>query len=222
MQKTHSQSKEKQNMTFKPAMTVKKEYAEKAFDIWGLKRAGSQFTIVEDLKVTASPRAGKKTLPGREGKTGVVLEVALIKVSDGIFEKDMQLTEYEWQKLNEVRPDGLISLKGSTFGFEGDKLIFVGVALQDIQGNQLGTEKDREIAKQNSTNAPGQTNDTLALRIKGLKEAMALTASLGTKVDSAVLIKIAERFEPGNALGLISSAKNSGDIMEKDNIYYVV
>jgi len=208
-------------MTFKPAMTVKKEAAEKPFDFFMLRRSGAQFTIVEDLKVSAIPRSGRKSIIGKDGKK-FQWEVALIKANDGTFEKDLELGEAEWQKLNEVRPDGLVSLKGSTFVFQGEKLVFVGVVLQDMQGNQLGTEKDREIASKTAQVAPGQVNDTLALRIQALKPAMELTASLGTKVDAAIMIKIAERIEPGNALGLISSAKNSGDISERDGIYYVV
>jgi len=55
-------------MTFKPAITVKKEYAEKPFDLFGFRMANRQFTITEDLKVSQAPRMSRKTGTSRDGK----------------------------------------------------------------------------------------------------------------------------------------------------------
>jgi hypothetical protein len=196
-------------MAFKPALTVKKEYAEKPFDLWQFRGTNRQFTIIEDLKVTQNPRMGKKSGTTKEGKA-YSFDVACIKVADGLFEKDMQLGEGDWLAINKVRPDNMLTLRGATYAYQGNELTFIGIATPDMNENFT----KRAESPKDATNA-----STLDSRVAQLREAIKLTASLGTTVNAAVAIKIAESIEPGNALSLISSAKNAGEICENQGIF---
>lgn len=201
-------------MTFKPALTVKKEYAEKPFDLFGFRGSNRQFTVVEDLKVNQNPRMGRKTGTSKDGKQ-YSFEVALLKVSDGIFEKDMQLSETDWQKINVVRPDNLLSLKGVTYAYQGQELVFVGIVTPDMNEN---FQKPQQSPK----DAPGQTNSSQVdgLYLK-LAQGITFCSTIGQKTTKDVVIQIARNIvQPGQDVeAFIYAAKMAGWLVERDGIY---
>jgi len=186
---------------------LKKEYMETPF--WfSMFGPGSQITIVEDLPRNKPMRFYMKPDTKRGGPA---YASNLIKITDGFSEKDLDLSKTSAQRLFLNLPDNIQNLKGCTFANDNGRWIFVA---------QTDTSLNSGFPQ--PTRAPEHEQSTLDLRIRALKEAMSLTASLGTKIDSKIMIVLAERFEPGNALGLIGSAKNSGQIMEKEGTFYTV
>lgn len=193
----------------KTALGIRKEFSEKPFTLYDL--WGKTFTIIEDLPTNKPVRERTE----HSKKNGNAYQAYLIRIEEGMFQKDLSLYESELEKLFMALPTSLVNFRGATVEVTKDReLKYQGMVTQDMQGNPLASRAE------SPKDAPGTTiTDTLDSRIARLREAVKFTASIGTPVSAAVIIKIAESIEPGNALGLISSAKNAGEITENAGIF---
>ena len=195
------------------AKQSKKEYAEQPFSLNGL--VGCQFTIEEKLGISEIPRVVKKQT--KDGKK--VYEVIALKISDGIFEKDMHIFENEWKQLCTALPDSIVNLQGvnlkvnrnsSTLQF---KFEYIGVVRQDMDGNQYNngnTSAPVQDAPGSTQTAPTDTGN----QIKALHAAIELNQKMKIDTDISKLIIIADSIRHGDALGLIEAAKKEGWICE--------
>jgi len=197
----------------KTALGIRKEFSEKPYTLWDLR--GKVFTIVEDLPSNKPIR--EKMEQSKKNPNAKPYLTFLIKVEEGMFQKDLSLYESELMNIFMAAPATLVNYRGCTFEVSNNlnkNLKYQGTVAQDMQGNRLADRAE------SPKDAPGQANaSTLDSRIAQFREAIKFTASIGTTVNAAVAIKIAETIEPGNALGLISSAKNAGEIIEKAGIF---
>lgn len=192
-------------MTFGSPLETQKAYAEKPFDFWYFKRAqNKQFTIEEDIKIGGRIRSKKEMT--RYGEK----EYGYIKVSDGIFVKDLKVSESEWMSLCVKLPKTLISLKGVTMAFNGEYIEFVSAEMPPVNGNGNG-------ASQQPTAAPQQPSKDMTLR--QFAEALLMDEKLGRTRDIKSVMAIAETLNPGDALGLIKAAKDGGYIIEDKGAY---
>jgi len=199
----------------KPAKATKKEYAEQPFTINAL--IGSQFTIEENLGISVCPRI--KKVPTKDGKS--VYDVVALKVSNGIFEKDLHLFESDWKKLCYALPEGLISLQGVTMKSVRDQNNPLWTNFEYIGVYPRGF--DENVPKP-SQDAPGQTNEApteIGRQIHALVSAMETTAKVGVEITAKVMTTLAESIKPGDALGLINAAKKEGWIFEQNGIFRV-
>ena len=202
----------------KPAKATKKEYAEQPFTINAL--IGSQFTIEENLGISVCPRI--KKVPTKDGKA--VYDVVALKVSNGIFEKDLHIFESDWKKLCYALPEGLISLQGVTLKPSRDpnnplwtKFEYVGISPQNMEGSQYNNGNPVQ-------GAPGQTNEApteIGRQVHALVSAMETTGKIGVDINAKVMTTLAESIKPGDALGLIDAAKKEGWIFEQKGIFRV-
>ncbi len=199
-------------MTIECAKKTKKEYAEKPFSLWDFRGNGKQFTIEEDLQVSQLPRTGKKEGVSKHGGTPYSMEIAKIRISDGIFEKDLHLSENEWTKLSAAIPDTLLNLKGVVMAYDRDNLTYVGVSSESMNENMPRRSQDAP----GQTNAPSTNQSDLA---RQLSHAIELNFKMGIKTDQATLQKIADAINPGKGLDLIVAAKTEGWVYEKDGIF---
>ena len=199
----------------KPAKATKKDYAEKPFSVYDLKMSGDEVTIEEALNFESScPRIIQVKNYEREGTHDAVG----ITVSNGLFKKDLALTDNDWTKLCASLPSSLITLQGVKFkitsGVEkrSSKFIFLGVARQDLDGNQYNN------ASNFAQDKPGQANEApteIGKQIQALIQGMETTARLNIPIDSKTMTTMADGIRPGDALKLIQETKDMGWIFEQ-------
>lgn len=192
------------------AKQAKKEFAERAFSLNYL--VGNQFTIEEKLGISEVPRT--KTLQTKDGRK--TYEVVAIKISDGVFEKDLHIFETEWNILCNSIPDGLINMQGLTLkvarnsttlrmGFE-----YVGMAKQNMEGEIYKNGNPDNIAPNPVQEAPTEIGN----QIRMLHQGVGLNSKMKIDTDIKKLTEMAEAIRPGDALNLITAAKREGWICE--------
>ena len=126
-------------MAFESAYKTKKDAAERPFDLRGL--VGSQITIEEDLNLSSNPRTCKKEGIVKATGKAYSIPMAAIKASDGMFEKDLQLSEAEWRIVCTSLPNGLRNWRGVMLKISPNpnkfdpKVEYLGIAQQDMNGN---------------------------------------------------------------------------------------
>lgn len=195
----------------KSAKQTQKEYAERPFSFRNL--YNTQFTIEEKLDISANPRSTKKEGVSKYNKP-YSMEIVKVNVSDGVFQKDLEMTEGEWTILCAALPKGLVSLQGVTLKIGRDnttfayKVEYIGIAKQDTEGNLYnGPASQPAEAK---PEMPKQLNDYAIM----LCEAVKMDNTFGRKVDIQVLTKMADTIYPNRALDVIQAAKAGGYISD--------
>ena len=201
----------------KPAKATKKEFAEAPFTVNGL--IGSQFTIEEKLGMSECPRI--KKVPTKDGKK--TYDVVALKVSNGMFEKDLHIFDSEWKQLCAVLPDSLISLQGVALKPTRDpnnplktRFEYVGVYTQDLNGDKYNSGNPKDTSKP-AQGAPGQTNEaptTIASQIQALHAAIETNINTGIKNTPEKVLEIANKIKVGDGEHLMQAAKDAGWIIE--------
>lgn len=197
------------------AKQTKQQYEERPFSFRNL--LNSQFTIEEKLDISANPRITKKEGTSKFGKP-YSMELAKLNISDGVFQKDLEMTEAEWMILSRALPKGLINLQGVTLKIKRDNtgmgydVEYIGVARQDMQGNAYNNAQVAPEQPIISAKAQSDLGSQLA-------HAIELNFKMGIKTDRETLNKMADAINPGKGLDLIVSAKTEGWIYEKDGIF---
>ena len=203
----------------KPAKATKAAYAEKPFSVYDLKMSGDEVTIEEALNFSMScPRIIKvKNFIQEAGKETQYHDAVGITVSNGMFKKDLALSEDEWTKLCAYLPSTLITLQGVRFKVTSgankrdSKFIYLGIARQDIDGNQYNN------ASNFAQDKPGQTNEaptTTASQIQALHAAIETNVNTGIKNTPEKVLEIANKIRPGDGEHLIQAAKDAGWLVE--------
>lgn len=209
----------------KSAKQTRKEYAETPFDFYTLKQSGSEIEIVESLDFeNDKPRVVKVKNFKKQGDTSPdqYHDAIAIKVSDGVFTKDLNMRKDEWIKLCAAFPSTLANLKGVTFrllrghGFD-TKVEYLRVAIQDMEGKpyNTGNTNSNKIAASMEKAQPTQPSPTtIASMIQALHAAIDTNINTGIKNTPEVVLKAAELIKPGDGAHLIQAAKDAGWIVE--------
>lgn len=189
----------------KSALSILKEYAETPFTLWDLR--GRQFTITEDM-----PR-GKiiREKIERNIKYNRDQTYYYIKVQEGLFEKDLKMSESELTSLFLAMPKDLNNFKGATLTVEQGmtkKLNYIGISTDTMNENFPANKLQ---------DAPGQTimptNKADSLT-KQLGQALIFNSQHGITTNKAIILQMATNLKPGDPQGLIDAAKAEGWITE--------
>lgn len=193
----------------KSAKQTKKEYAEKPFSLKYME--GTQFTIEEKLGVSEVPRTNKLI-----SKSGNPYTVVAIKISNGMFEKDMHLFGQEWDDLCAAIPDSLVNMQGLTMKVSRNRatlrpeLEYVGMAVRDAEGKTYSNDNPAVVTPDPKEGAPTEIGN----QIKMLHQGVELNYKMKIDTDIKKLTEMAEAIRPGDALNLITAAKREGWICE--------
>lgn len=193
----------------KSALGVLKDFAEKPYTLWDLR--GKQFTIIEDLRPNSTIR--EKQEPSR--KTGKPLNIYMIKIEEGVFQKDLQMYDSELEKLFLAMPTTLKTFSGATLKVENNMskdLKYIGSVVQDMQGTPLGPT-------QSPGNAPGQTKDQKEGLFCALAQAITFSAKIGAVMTEDKVIQVAQNITKDDPKVFIQAAKMAGWVIERDGIY---
>lgn len=213
-------------MAFNSATQTKKDYAERPFSLRHL--VNTQFTIEEKLDISAKPRTTRKEGISKLQKA-YSFDIAKIKISDGLFSKDLELNESEWTSMCTALPQGLINLLGVTLKVGRDasglgfKFEYIGIARQDMNGNQynsgnIGKASGAIAASMEPTpTQPQDVTTEIGNQIKQLHKALELNQEMKISNTAKEVIAIADKIRPGDALGIIKGAKEQGWITEQAN-----
>lgn len=194
------------------AKQTKQQYEERPFSFRNL--LNSQFTIEEKLDISANPRITKKEGTSKFGKP-YSMELAKLNISDGVFQKDLEMTEAEWMMLSRALPKGLINLQGVTLKIKRDNtgmgydVEYIGVARQDMQGNAYN---NAQVAPEQP--AAQQQAKTINDYAEMLAQAVKQNTALGITTTYPILQKMADQIYPNRALDLIMAAKTKGCIAD--------
>lgn len=193
----------------KPGKVTRQEYAERPFDFYTLKQSGGEITIEESYNwETDKPRVVK--IAGFKDPSQTFEKIAL-KVSDGIFTKDLLMSEGEYTKLMAAFPSTLTNLRGVTFKISRNgldtKIEYLRTERQDLEGNAYNNTASQQTAK---PEVPKQLNDYAIM----LCEAVKTNNSYGIAVTPAILFKMADTIMPNRAMDVIQAAKAGGYITE--------
>ncbi len=205
-------------MEIKSAKQTKKEYAEKPFDFFILKMSGGEITIEESLDFSNDK---PRVVVVKNFKDPLQTHEAIaIKVTDGLFSKELHMKQEEWTKLCAALPSTLLNLRGVTFkvsrgpGFD-TKVEYLRTAIHDFDGKLYNPAQD---ASGQTITTPNQV-DTL---VKQLAQAIELNAKLQHTNDAKTVMTIADSLHPGHAMDLIMGAKAQGWIVESNGIFRCV
>ncbi|MCZ7362868.1 MAG: hypothetical protein O8C58_05995 [Candidatus Methanoperedens sp.] len=195
----------------KSALGVMKEFAEKPFRLWDMR--GKQFTITEDLPKTKIIRETQ----AKAQKTGKPYTLYLIKVQEGIFEKDIQLYESDLETLFMKMPTSLVNYKGATLTLSNDPvspvMTYIGQVTDDMNENF-------PKPTQSPTNTPGPHNDQTEDKYRELAQAITFSQKIGIQTTKDKVLQIAVNIVPGqDAEAFIHGAKMAGWIVERDHIF---
>lgn len=184
---------------------MQKEYMERPFMLRSF-YVGSQFTIVEDHIKSAPLRYKIET----SQKTGKPYGTYLIKINDGYITKDLSLFPDEVISLFRTLPKTILNLNGVTVANENGKWVFVAQTTPDMNENM---PKSNQIA---ASMEPAQIAPTdIGNQIKALYAAMQTNQATAITNSFKVVLDIAEKMRPGDALHLVTEAKKQGWITER-------
>lgn len=195
-----------------------RNYGQKPFTLWELR--GKQFTILENLPISGVIRE----VPEFNEKAKKNLPYYFIHIEDGLFHKDLKMSESELLALFVHAPKGLMNFCGAMFEVDRANkygLKYIGTATQDINGNRLGTNTSMST-QSTPISQPQQPQDQKSLFMQKMIGSMRALESVGLSVDAAKLTKMCDAMSPGNALELIAAAKSQGLIVESQGIFKVI
>jgi hypothetical protein len=184
------------------------KYEKTPFDLYRLR--GQEFTILEDLPVDGEMRQIRK-----KNKWDQLKDFFFLKIEQGLFQKDLEMTENEMLALFIAMPKAIKNYKGVMVAVAQDnkmKLTYIGTTDKDVHGN---------IISQQTQTAQEAHTDQRDLFVKKLTSSIVTLQALGNKVDAQVVMKICENMTPGKALELFQYAKTKGAIHEVDGVYKV-
>lgn len=188
----------------KSALSIVKEYKETPFEMWNLRN--KQITIIEDLPKSKNIR---EKIEHNE-KYNKNQTYYYIKVQEGLFEKDMKLTENQLTQLFLVLPQDMMNFKGAILTVIQDGLnrefSYVGRSPEGMNENFPSNATEQPAKPE----MPRQLNDYAVM----LWEAVKFNENLGVKVPYPVLQTMADKIYPNHALDVITAAKTAGYITE--------
>lgn len=190
------------NQPAKPPATFGSLQNSFVFKLYQMK-ANDQFTVIEDI-----PRSKVIRSTPRLSSKGNTYPVLLIKVSKDGFEADIEMMESEFQAIVITCPKDTPNLKGHTFAFDGYRWSDVSA-----DNSPYGFQPNVPL------NAP--MTSQIDQQLKSLCDGIKAADLIGAQVNTPILMKIAEKVIPGDALGIITYAKTKGAIYEKDGVYKV-
>ena len=193
-----------------PAEMLRK-YETSPFSLYELR--GKQFVILEDQPINKTMR--EKT--EHNEKYNKDYTAFFLHVENGLFHKDLKMTETEMLSVFLNMPKGIQNLQGSIFEVDRNNklgLKYIGLTSQDINGNPIG-----KIDSQFGT--PQQPQDQKDIFLRKLLNSIQTLDELGNRVDAPYVMKICENISPGKALDLFQYAKTKGAIREENGAYKV-
>lgn len=197
----------------KSALSIVKEYKETPFEFYRL--VNKQITIIEDLPRSKNIRERIE----HNDKYNKNITYYYIKVQEGLFEKDLKLTENQLTQLFLVLPQDMLNFKGATLTVIQDGLNREFSYVGHAEGmNENFHPKSSDIAKSMEP-ATSQQSKPMSDMGSQLAHAIELNFKMGIKTDRETLSKMADAINPGKGLDLIVSAKTEGWIYEKDGIF---
>ena len=189
-----------------------KEYERKPFTLWDLK--GKEFTIIESQPTNKNMRETSEINKWNKSQA-----FFFIKIEQGLFQKDLKMTENEMLAVFCALPKGISDYQGSMLSVDRDNKMgikYLGRTNQDLQGNRIGdTQSPMPMLHQ------PQQQDQRDIFLTKLINSIRVLDELGNKVDAAYVMKICENISPGKALDLFQYAKTKGVIREENGAYKV-
>jgi len=179
------------------------------FKLSRLSVINEQFTIVEDMPRNKRPRTALREYKVKKPGGAGCYQVILIRISNNGFEADLEMLEGEQSILSTALPKDIENFKGSTLAFDGRHWVYV-----------CGTMPD--VGYPSQPQATPQSIDPKDANLKKLVDMIKASELMEMATSGAIVIKMAEKISPGNALELIAYAKGKGAVYEKDGNYKAV
>ena len=194
-----------------PAEMLRK-YETSPFSLYELR--GKQFVILEDQPINKTMREKQE----HNEKYNKDYTAFFLHIENGLFHKDLKMTETEMLSVFLNMPKGIQNLQGSIFEVDRNNkfgLKYVGYTSQDINGNPIGKGSPQVGMPQQ------EPQDQKEMFLTKLLNSIRTLDELGNKVDAAYVMKICENISPGKALDLFQYAKTKGVIREENGAYKV-
>lgn len=207
---------EQKELKAKTLKQTRQEYAEKSFDLYNLMRSGSEITIEERLDFS-NDKVRIVNVKGFKDPSQTYPRYA-IKVSDGLFTKDLVMKEEELIALATSLPQTLINIQGVVFkvnrgtGYE-PKIEYLRCVRQDMNGNAYNASAPAQDAPvQQKPLDPARDINRAA---EQLAEAVKANTAVGITTTYPILQAIADKIYPNRALDVIMCAKTKGCIADQ-------
>jgi len=195
-----------------------REYERKPFTLWDLK--GKYFTILEDQPTNKNMRETNEI-----NKWNKPQDFFFIKIEQGLFQKDLKMTENEMLAVFCALPKGVSNYQGSMLSVDqANKMSikYLGSTGQDLQGNKIGTNIPT-YGQSAPISQSQQPQDQKSIFLTKMIGSMRALESIGIPVDSGKLTKMCDSISPGNTLDMIQAAKSQGLICEiTPNVFKVI
>lgn len=186
------------------------KYERTPFDLYHLR--GKQFTILEDLPVDGDMRQVRKN-----NKWDKLQDFFFLKIEEGLFQKDLEMTENEMLALFVAMPKAIKNYRGAMVAVDQGnkmKLTYVGNTDQDMQGHKINVST--------VSSAMTQPVDQKDMFVNKLIAGIKAVNDIGTDVFASDVMRMADKISPGNALQVVKLAKDKGLLSEQTGGIYTV
>ncbi len=174
--------------------------------------SGEQFTIVEEMPRSKPVRFESRKLQGKNGD--FESKTYLIRIISRGIEADIEIYEKELPRLAILCPKSTENFKGSTFVFDGSNWAYMGIETQTP--NKDPRQPDLSPLTPEQTKA-----DQKDTAVNALVEKVAEYSLLGVDVSTKMILVMAEKIFPHDAVALLGYAKNKGSLSETEGNWKV-
>jgi len=196
---------------------VVNDYTHKPFELYFMR--GKQFTIIESLTRDTDLREIEEI-----NKWNKKAKSFFIKIEEGLFQKDLKLSETELEALFLVIPKATTNYAGVVIEVDQNymlsrKLKYMGTSQQDSNGNLFAGKEHHAIPNNGTPINP--LVDQAKANIEKLIGDMTTVSKLGIVLNQNQMEMIANIITPGQGKELVDKAKQLGYIIESSGVYRV-